>query len=192
MDHTLAAAISAQIREAIESDAELIAPYVQPSNSVEKLMAEFSLAGVKQRGYLEPSELTTIALVKNGGKLSEKTRNALNSNSDGVVKRLTQLALEENDPELAIRFLLGLDGVRLPTASCILAWTMPDKWPVIDVRAWGAICQFSEGRLESPPVGGLKISHWIIYNEIVQDVAQKIKWRPQCVDVWLYAYDKKG
>ncbi|WP_037417428.1 hypothetical protein [Sinorhizobium sp. CCBAU 05631] len=163
---------------------------VLPTNSPERLMTSFRERGVPERGFLLPDELEEIALVKNGGKLSTKTREALWSNSKDTIERLTRMALGTDDPELAVRLLLGLDGVRLPTATCILAWTLPHKWPVIDVRAWRALVGFSKGILVADPPGGLKVRHWRQYFAVVKEVATTSAMTPQAVDVWLYRYDK--
>ncbi len=128
-----------------------------------------------------------IALLKNGGKLSGKTRAAIGANSAEAIKVLTHLALTATDDELAIRYLLGLDGVNLATASCILAWTEPGRWPVIDVNAWAAIEHFDDER--SRPARrskALKLSDWLFYVRQVRAIAEASGRTPQEVDVWLY------
>lgn len=154
------------------------------------LIATFQERGVAERGFLFPEELEHVALVKNGGKLSTKTRNALRSNSAETIKQLTAMALKTDEPEMAVRLLMGLDGVRLPTASCLLAWTLPHKWPVIDVRAWRTLARLSDAGLEFEPVGGLKVRHWTHYFMVVKGVAVAAAMTPQAVDVWLYHHDK--
>lgn len=156
------------------------------------MIADFAAQGIADRGFLTSADLKRIALVKNGGKLSMKTKSALASNTEAAVHHFTRMAFSESDPEFAVRILLGLDGVRLPTASCILAWTLPHKWPVIDVRSWRSVAKLSRDQLEKSPIGGLKVKHWNTHNNIVQLVASQTNQSPQKIDVWLYAYDKKS
>ncbi len=171
---------------------ELFTAYDEGRNGPSALIADFREQGVAARGYLNADDLYRIAMLKNGGKLSQKTKDALAANAESILRDFTRAAFTADDPELAVRVLLGLDGVRLPTASCILAWVLPHKWPVIDKRAWGSIAKFSGGDLAVEPVGGLKVKHWVEYVAIVQEVANVVGRTPQEVDVWLYAYDKRG
>ncbi len=175
---------------AISREPHLAQPQTNGRNNPATLIADFRKRGVATRGYLLPVELHAIALLKNGGKLSGKTKIALESNGERIVKELTGMALSSDEPEIAVRLLLGLDGVRLPTASCILAWTLPHKWPVIDIRAWSSIVQFSKGKIEPHLPGGIKVKHWLDYVRIVNAVASELKWTPQKIDLWLYGYDK--
>ncbi|WP_416064587.1 hypothetical protein ACK9YZ_16925 [Rhizobium sp. ZK1] len=153
-----------------------------------KLIAAFASIGVAARGYLHPEELLQIALLKNGGKLSGKTRAAIGANSAEAIEALTRLALSATDDELAIRYLLGLDGVNLATASCILAWAEPRRWPVIDVNAWAAIEHFDNERSRPERRSkALKVSDWLFYVRLVRMVAEASGRTPQEVDVWLYS-----
>lgn len=175
---------------AISREPHLAHPQKSGRNNPATLIADFRERGVARRGYLLPAELHAIALLKNGGRLSGKMKIALESNGERIVKELTGMALSSDEPEIAVRLLFGLDGVRLPTASCILAWTLPHKWPVIDIRAWSSIVYFSKGKIEPSQPGGIKVKHWLDYVVIVNAVASELKWTPQKIDRWLYGYDK--
>ncbi|MGO8425886.1 hypothetical protein ACC772_37870, partial [Rhizobium ruizarguesonis] len=91
------------------------------------LIETFSTQNVAARGYLLPYYLVSIALLKNGDKLSGKTLAALQSNSPEALHFLTHAAYRAVDYEIAMRLLLGLDGVNLPTASCIISWVWPER-----------------------------------------------------------------
>lgn len=173
----------AKRRDLLEQDAS-------DAKSAAALIAAFRTEAVLERGYLTPGDLERIARLKNGGKLSGKTLVALRSNGEAALRQVTTLALKEDDPELAIRLLLGLDGVRLPTASCILAWTQPHRWAVIDVRSWNSICSLSGGEVKPLGSVGAKIDHWLDYVRIVGAASKKLSEHPQAIDVWLYRYDQ--
>lgn len=170
---------------------DLFSAYDESSSSPSVLIQDFRKEGVTSRGYLTAHDLYRVALLKNGGKLSQKTKNALASNNEDIVREFTRIAISSDHPELAVRILLALDGVRLPTASCVLAWVLPHKWPVIDRRAWNSVASFSSGVLPDDPVGGLKVGHWLQYVAIVREIAGVTGRKPQEVDTWLYTYDKK-
>ncbi|MGO8420961.1 hypothetical protein ACC807_15335 [Rhizobium ruizarguesonis] len=152
------------------------------------LIETFSTQNVAARGYLLPDDLVSIALLKNGDKLSGKTRAALQSNSPEALHFLTHAAYRAVDDEIAMRLLLGLDGVNLPTASCILSWVWPARWPVIDVNSWIAIEHFDSNRLAPKrSTKGLKMAHWLFYTQLVRLVGAATGLSPQQIDMWLYA-----
>ncbi|WP_318910137.1 hypothetical protein [Shinella zoogloeoides] len=146
MSDTMVAKLSAEISARMIDEPALPIEYAS-SSSLETLIADFVEQGVAERGYLTSGDLKRVAFVKNGEKLSNKTKDALASNTEEAVRQFTKMALSANDPEFSVRILLGLDGVHLPTASCILAWTLPHKWPVIDVRSWRSIARLSHGQV---------------------------------------------
>ena len=85
-----------------------------------------------------------IALVKNarqgkphGLALSRAALTAGNSDLD--VQQAFKAALAATDEGRRLQCLTSLHGVGVPIASCILAWTFPDRWGVIDRRAWMAL-----------------------------------------------------
>ncbi|MBB4326550.1 hypothetical protein [Rhizobium leguminosarum] len=152
------------------------------------LIEAFLAQNVAARGYLVPDDLVSIALLKNGGKLSEKTRVALASNSPEAIRLLTHAAYRSADDEIAARLLLGLDGVNLPTASCILAWVWPARWPVIDMNSWAAIEHFDSSKLAPKhDTTNLKMAHWLFYTQLIRPVGTATGLSPQQVDMWLYA-----
>ena len=57
-------------------------------------------------------------------------------NDPKVVEQITELAFSIEDDTKPLQLLCVLDGVNVPTASSMLSWLFPEKWPVIDQRAW--------------------------------------------------------
>ena len=106
---------------------------------------------------------------------------ALESNSEQAVQTLSRLAFAQPDVEIQMRLLTGLAGVRVPTASCILAWTNPKSYGVIDRRACLALNYIVGLQIDPQSISG-----WVVYLSIVRDVAQKLDITPMAVDRRLY------
>jgi hypothetical protein len=132
------------------------------------------------------NQLIAIAKEKNGGKLSKtKTLAALERNSELAVLSLTEAAFASDDPEVQIRTLLGLDGVRVPTASCILAWREPQRFAVIDKRAVAAIEHLTGARIAPN-----RVFDWLMYLVAVREVAKELEQSCMEVDRRLYTLGK--
>ncbi len=131
---------------------------------------------------LDKDQLIEIAREKNGGKLAKsRALKALKSNSGAAIRRLTELAFAEPDAEIQMRLLIGMNGVRVPTASAILAWTHPDKFAVIDRRACYALKAILDVDIDPQSVEG-----WVSYMDIVRNVARSLGITPMAVDRRLY------
>jgi hypothetical protein len=165
--------------------------------SATSLIAELKRKGIPERGFLTHDELNQIAAKKNGDRLPRRTTGkAIMSNSAEAVRELTRIGMASDDPELAIRPLLSLEGVRLPTASAILSWTYPEKWAVIDIRAWTSLLEiagFRVKRMKDDGAGGKgiwRVGNWIDYMGIIHETVELVGRTPREVDLWLYWYDK--
>lgn len=144
-----------------------------------------SLREASDRKFLTKEELTRICILKS------PRRAALSiENNDGAVERVTRFAFSEPDPLLKIRVLGVLNGVSVPTASAILAWTYPEKFPVIDRRAWRALAD----RAILPKRNdeqSLTIGNWLTYLGVIRRLEKYTGWKPQEIDHWLYLADKE-
>jgi hypothetical protein len=109
-------------------------------------------------------------------------------NTPETVARITKYAFLENDEYVRIRLLTCLRGVAVPTASCILSWIFPERWGVIDQRAWRVL---NRHKLVGDPKSGigLRPDHWVQYNVVIQDLAKRSGQIPRHVDLWLFRYD---
>lgn len=134
----------------------------------------------------------TVDIVFEIAKAKSSRRAALVLGNDPyLVEKITELAFALRDGQKAAQLLCVLDGVDLPTASAILSWVFPEKWPVIDVRAWQTLHSF--GVVTSRESGrGLGMAQWRVYLQAVEALRSQLgdlAKTPQQVDRLLYAYD---
>ena len=92
--------------------------------------AEQAGSAACQRGYFELAELLEVCAWKTG-----RTTSRVESNSSPAVQAVTKRALATDDEAERMAALLELNGVGVPTASAILHFAFPDRYPILDVRA---------------------------------------------------------
>ena len=97
-----------------------------------------------------------------------------------------RVANEHFDVELKqrVEILRRLPGVGISVASSFLSLVEPDRYGVIDYRAWR--CAFPEQR--QPAEFGVR--HYQRYMEFINARAAELGWQPQEVDLAIWAYDK--
>jgi hypothetical protein len=88
-------------------------------------------ATAARRGHYTRAEFLALCEWK-----SPRSRPQVAANSAGAVRAATRAALgpASGDRE-RIEALLALRGVGMPTASVLLHFAMPDRYPILDVRA---------------------------------------------------------
>jgi hypothetical protein len=101
------------------------------------------------------------------------------------VERAFQAAFVATDEAQRVQCLMTLRGIGVPITSCILAWTFPDRWGVIDSRAWTTI--WRQGLVQERSDGtNLGPQQWKLYCAIVSVLSQATGFRPQHIDLLLY------
>lgn len=150
-------------------------------------------------GYLGRPQLLKVIKVKLQSRAEPSVHRA-SSIPDDVVQTLTKAAFDLDDTtcedqetreRLRIGILTALPGIEIPTASAILAWTFPDRFPVIDQRAWRAARRYGlvQGREAGVSLGA---KQWVEYYRAVEWLRKQLLWPPQEIDTWLYRADKEG
>ncbi|EGR0935704.1 hypothetical protein CGI03_23280 [Vibrio parahaemolyticus] len=115
----------------------------------------------------------------------------IHKNRDEDVNLIIKTALETKCETLKMRMLLQLDGVAIPMASTILTMFEPERYGVIDRRAWSYL--YDNDLVDCNPNGtNLSISQWLTYLSLVRDVAAEFDTTPRLVDLNLYLADKYG
>lgn len=124
-------------------------------------------------------ELHRIAKTK-----SPRRAKLIFENSEESVENISRCALAEKDPLVQMNVLCALRGVQVPIGSAVLSWIKPTNWAVIDRFAWEAL---RERRLVSgcESGNGFTANHWLEYMSRVRQLAKKVGWTPQQVDIWL-------
>lgn len=93
---------------------------------------------LKQR---KPKFLTKDELIKIAKWKSPRTKKHVESeeNDNCTVKAITEFSFSTQSERARIESLLVLKGVSWPTASAILHFTFPDKYPILDFRVLESI-----------------------------------------------------
>lgn len=139
-----------------------------------------------RKGYITKKELEAI-----GEEKSSRRKELLSDNDDAEVERVTKLAFAASTERLRMKLLCSLDGVAVPRASAILSWTHPERWPVIDQRAWRTLAGHNvvTGREKGTSLG---ILQWEIFLKAVDALSTELSERnltPQEIDRILYQID---
>ncbi|HEY8749635.1 MAG TPA: hypothetical protein VIM11_16750 [Tepidisphaeraceae bacterium] len=87
-------------------------------------------ASAKKLGYLTKHDLFEICRWK-----SPRTSGRCDRNDEDFVRAVTATAFSTPNERLRIEVLTLLDGVDWPTASVILHFCSPDRYPILDFRA---------------------------------------------------------
>lgn len=134
----------------------------------------------RQLGYVDRAGLYEIAFEKSRRRAGETLKNP-----DDIVREITALAYRLNNEQMRIRLLTSLHGVGIPVASCILSWVFPERWGVIDRRAWRTL--HDRQLVADVPTGvGLRSQHWELYVRILSELAKLTSQTPRRIDLWLY------
>lgn len=79
--------------------------------------------------------------------------------------------------------LLGLDGVGVPTASTLLHFAFPDRYPILDVRALQS--------LGCAARSAYPISFWLEYLAACRNIADRHKVTVRTLDKALWEHSKE-
>ncbi len=107
-----------------------------------------------------------------------------------IVKKVTELALnishpnKDNEIDLRINSLSIIWGVNTAIASAVLALCFPEQYAVIDFRVWRQI--FSTEKRS------FSVNDYKKYLKEIQKLAEKLGWKPQEVDLAIWAYDEEN
>jgi hypothetical protein len=136
-------------------------------------------AAAARRGHYTRAEFLVVCEWK-----SARSRPLVAANSAGAIEAATRQALSPaaGDRE-RIESLLALRGVGLPTASVLLHFAMPDRYPILDVRA-----------LESLGVSGhpsRTVAFWLEYVDACRALAAEHGVSLRTLDKALWQHSKE-
>ncbi len=148
----------------------------------------FTVVGprVRRRGYATVRDLVEMGRWKFRGLWPKKHIAELKTNNGQVIRTVTGIALTLRDRQ-AIELLTVLNGVGVPMASTILTMVFPNKFAVIDVRAWAALYTLGLVRQDKRT---FTAADYALYMRIVRRLARKNHISPRQVDMALWAYDR--
>jgi hypothetical protein len=138
-------------------------------------------AAARARGRYTRSEFLLLCAWK-----SPRSRPLVAANSPTRIARATGRALTGNDEAERMEALLGLNGVGVPTASVLLHFAEPDRYPILDVRA-----------LESLGVNGRSVypvSFWLRYLDACRELAASngVSLRTLDKALWQHSKERAG
>jgi hypothetical protein len=114
----------------------------------------------RERGFYTKPELVLVCEWK-----TARSKSRVAQNTAGFVERITGAALATDDERERMAALCVLRGVDVPSASVLLHFAFPDRYPIIDWRALESL-----GRYESPPYS---IAYWLAYVDACRGLAQR-------------------
>ncbi len=85
----------------------------------------------KKQGFLNKEQLLKILHWKSPRPLKHYS-----SNSEKDIIEITKLSLSTKNDTMKLHILTALKGVNYPSASAILMFYDPIKFPVLDIRVW--------------------------------------------------------
>jgi hypothetical protein len=133
--------------------------------------------------YLEPADLAPVLKYKLRQQ-EQRTIKHRRGWSTEVVAAVTRAAfsvkLTDRETELIVRtgILTSLPGVGVPVASAILAMSEPEKYAIIDFRAWKQLFGGSRRSFST--------TDYLVYMREVWSLADRLGWQPQLVDWCLW------
>jgi hypothetical protein len=141
---------------------------------------EVAAAGVSacERGYYTKPELVLICEWK-----TVRSRSRVAQNTAAFVEGITRVAFATEDETERMAALCALRGVNLPTASVLLHFAFPDRYPIIDWRALESLGQ--------PRQPTYTIEYWRTYVDACRKLAAQAGVTMRVLDKALWQYSRE-
>lgn len=120
-------------REAILRLADLYWNEISAADAAEERRFEEDFAQARALGYLSKDIFLRVARWKSKRQTPNYERN-----SEASIRSTSGEAMQATDDTIALSALMKLSGVALRTASAILHWLRPDRFPIFDFRVVAA------------------------------------------------------
>jgi hypothetical protein len=135
----------------------------------------------RERGYLTGKDLRALARWKTPRTAAQVARN-----EEGFVRDVTRVAFATECERPRIEVLMLLRGVGWPTASVILHFVYPDRYPIPDYRAL-----WSVGVSPAPPY---TFEFWERYLTFTRAAARRLRISMRDLDraLWQYSKERQG
>jgi hypothetical protein len=121
-------------RREILSLADLYWGWINARDAAEERAFEHELDAARAAGFLSKA-----LFVRLGRWKSVRNTPGYQSNDEADVRAATSAAFAAPDDATCLRALMRLRGVGLRTASAILHWMRPDRFPILDFRVLAAL-----------------------------------------------------
>lgn len=140
-------------------------------------------AAIKKFG-LPPPCLTKDILMEIVEWKSPRSIGYASENAEQFIREVTQVSFAAENEELKIGVLTLMKGVRYRMASTILHFYSPDRYTIMDWRAWKSL------KVEGKISGEMKdtFESWQKYTEVCREIAKQNHVSLRTLDKALWAY----
>jgi hypothetical protein len=135
-------------------------------------------AAARRRGYFTKPELVLICEWK-----TARSKSRVAQNTDAFVEAITGAAFATEDESERMAALCALRGVEAPTASVLLHFAWPDRYPIIDWRALES--------LGEPEQATYPITDWLSYVSACRALAEEAGVTMRVLDKALWQYSRE-
>lgn len=162
---------------------ETIKKHKKETKETQQLISRLKEA--RKRGYLKRDEFLAICKWKSPRPIKHYKKNR-EYNIIKTTKKVFKMKYEKRK----ILLLDKLTGVNIPVASAILALVYPEKYGVIDIRAWNALIKLRKiKRRGKARKRYFNEKDWYHYLMIIRHLAKQYRVTPRNIDRALYFYD---
>ena len=135
-------------------------------------------ASARERGYYTKPELVLVCEWK-----TARSRSRVAKNSASFVEGIARVAFATEDETERMAALCALQGVNPPTASVLLHFAFPDRYPIID---WGAL-----ESLGQPRQATYTIDYWVTYIDACRNLASQAEVTMRALDKALWQHSRE-
>ena len=142
-----------------------------------------SLRDAHLRGHITPRQLRDVVEWKSG----KRTLHLCKKNTPEEVKECSAVAFAARTDLLRIHALVALQGVSWPTASAVLHFVFPSRFPVLDVRAMRTVGEIPADSNQRP---NYTIPLWSKYAKLCRETAGRYGVTLRDLDRALWMWDR--
>lgn len=155
------------------------------SNKKENFLEKEIFESISKIGS-PPTYITKDILMKIAEWKAARVKGHLNKNSEQFIRDITQVSLTTHNEKLKLEVLTLLSGVSTRMASTILFFCFPERYTVMDYRAWNTLKAF--GQIEGKIDNNDTFAGWQKYNEKCRQIAEQFDVSLRTLDkaLWMF------
>jgi hypothetical protein len=135
-------------------------------------------ASARKRGYYTKPELVRVCAWK-----TARSKNRVAKNTPAFVEGITRAAFATEDESERMAALCALQGVHTPTASVLLHFAFPDRYPIMDWRALESL-----GHAEPATY---TVEYWLAYIDACRRLATQAGVTMRVLDKALWQHSRE-
>jgi hypothetical protein len=166
-------------RFSLQFDAAEIATLAARFPATDDARAAAAGAAARAQGHYTRAQFLVVCAWK-----TPRSRPRVAANEEATVRFATGAALTATDEQARMEALLALDGVGVPTASTLLHFAEPDRYPILDVRALASLGERT-ARSTYP------VAYWLEYLAACRGLALRHGVDLRTLDKALWQYDRE-